>query len=88
MESLEDEIYKWMISDEGQNKIKYKSNPVRFVKELKEAAAVYVKFITATTSNDEDQIYPAITGIGYLSKKNFKTTFSFIAILLLILTIK
>ncbi|MCC8408605.1 DUF262 domain-containing HNH endonuclease family protein [Mucilaginibacter sp. UR6-1] len=65
----EDEIYKWMISPEGKEKIKYQANPIAFAKELKAAAATYAKFIKATNSWDADPEYPSITGIGYLSKK-------------------
>ncbi|WP_343747001.1 DUF262 domain-containing HNH endonuclease family protein [Chitinophaga sp.] len=65
----EDEIYKWLISDEGKTNVKYKSNPVAFANELKVAAAKYSVFIKATNSWDADNVYPSITGIGYLSKK-------------------
>ena len=65
----EDEIYKWMISDEGKAKIGYKANPVRFVKELKLATKKYATFIKATMSDKADVTYPNITGIGFLSKK-------------------
>jgi len=65
----EDEIYKWMISNEGKTKIGYTTNPVRFAKELKSAAEKYARFIIATMSDKADVDYPNITGIGYLSKK-------------------
>ena len=65
----EDEIYKWLISDEGKKIVKYKTNPVGFAKELKSAAAKYSLFVKATMSTDADPLYPNITGIGYLSKK-------------------
>jgi hypothetical protein len=31
----EDEIYKWIISDEGKKAIKYQDNPLQFAEELK-----------------------------------------------------
>lgn len=65
----EDEIYKWMISDEGKATVKYKNDPIAFAKELKAAAVKYSTFIKATNSWDADPMYPNITGIGYLSKK-------------------
>lgn len=65
----EDEIYKWMISEEGKATVKYKSDPVGFAKELKSAAVKYARFIKATIAWDADTDYPSITGIGYLSKK-------------------
>ena len=65
----EEEIYKWMISKAGKEKIKYQTDPVSFVKELKNAAFTYSNFIKATNSWDADSNYPNITGIGYLSKK-------------------
>lgn len=66
----EEEIYKWMISDEGKAKINYKLYPVEFAKELKAAAKKYCSFIKATTSWNADLQFPNITGIGFLSKKN------------------
>jgi hypothetical protein len=66
----EEEIYKWMISDEGKAKINYKAHPVEFAKELKAAAKKYCLFIKATTCWDADPVYPNITGIGFLGKKN------------------
>ena len=66
----EDEIYKWMISEEGKSRIKYRNNPTGFAKELKSAAAKYSAFVKATNSWDADADYPHVTGIGYLSKKN------------------
>lgn len=65
----EDEIYKWMISPEGKEKIKYQIDPISFVKELKSAAQAYASFVKATNSWNADNTYPNITGIGYLSKK-------------------
>ncbi|RYX87140.1 DUF262 domain-containing protein [bacterium] len=65
----EDEIYKWMISPTGKEKIKYQVDPISFVKELKVAAITYASFIKATNSWDADPNFPNITGIGYLSKK-------------------
>jgi uncharacterized protein with ParB-like and HNH nuclease domain len=66
----EDEIYKWMISEEGKSRIKYRNNPTGFAKELKSAAAKYSAFVKATNSWDADVNYPNVTGIGYLGKKN------------------
>ncbi len=65
----EDDIYKWMISDEGKSKVNYSSKPVVFSEELKAAAKKYAAFIKATHATDADDLYPPITGIGYLSKK-------------------
>lgn len=65
----EDEIYKWMISDEGIKAINYKAKPVEFAVELKKAAVRYADYIHATNSVNAHQNYPAITGIGYIGKK-------------------
>lgn len=65
----EEEIYKWMISDKGKEKIRYQSDPVGFAEELKLAAVKYSTFVKATQARDADPKYPNITGIGYLSKK-------------------
>jgi uncharacterized protein with ParB-like and HNH nuclease domain len=65
----EDEIYKWMISDEGKSKVKYKSDPVAFARELRAAAGKFASFVKATNAWNADAVYPHITGIGYLSKK-------------------
>jgi uncharacterized protein with ParB-like and HNH nuclease domain len=65
----EDEIYKWIITEEAQKAIKYKTNPIRFAKELRSAAGKYAAFVNATKSWEADRLYPDITGIGYLTKK-------------------
>jgi len=66
----EEEIYKWIISKTGKEKIKYENDPVRFAKEILKASEKYDEFIKATSSWLADIDYPSITGIGYLSKKN------------------
>lgn len=66
----EDEIYKWVISNKGKAKIKYEANPVQFAKEIVKASEKYAAYIKATGAWEADQNYPAVAGIGYLSKKN------------------
>jgi uncharacterized protein with ParB-like and HNH nuclease domain len=66
----EEDIYKWIISKEGKEKIKYEQDPVKFARELLRASKKYSDFIRATNAWDADPDYPNITGIGYLSKKN------------------
>jgi uncharacterized protein with ParB-like and HNH nuclease domain len=64
----EDDIYKWIISDEGKNKINYKKNPVKFAKELQRFSKRYAEYVRITNDGDENSNYPPIAGIGYLGK--------------------
>mgnify|MGYP000421496183 CR=1 FL=1 len=68
----EDEIYDWIISKEGKNKIGYSDKPLEFAKELLTSAKRYSRFVKATTSKEEDEKYPSITRIGYIGKSNFR----------------
>lgn len=66
----EEEIYKWIISNEGKTRIGYENDPIRFIKELEKASERYCAFIKATQANDYDPDYPSVTAIGHLAKKN------------------
>ena len=64
----EEEIYKWIISNEGKAKIKYERNPLKLAKEILRVSEKYQAFIKATGIIDADLNYPNVTGISYLTK--------------------
>ncbi|MHB8261843.1 MAG: DUF262 domain-containing protein [Bacteroidia bacterium] len=64
----EEEIYKWVISRVGKQKIKYETDPVKFAKEIRSASEKYKSFIEATRIGEADLNYPNLTGIAYLTK--------------------
>ncbi|MCZ8356247.1 MAG: DUF262 domain-containing HNH endonuclease family protein [Cyclobacteriaceae bacterium] len=66
----EDQLYNWIISKEGKQRIGYQNDPLAFAKELKKGATLYSRYIKATNSWEEDSDFSSITGIGYLLKKN------------------
>jgi len=68
----EDEIYKWIISDEGKKAIKYQDNPLQFAEELKESSAYYRDFVKATIADTEDPNYPSLTYMGHIGKSTFR----------------
>ena len=76
----EDEIYKWIISDEGKKAIKYQDNPLQFAEELKESSAYYRDFVKATIADTEDPNYPSLTYIGHIGKSTFDSTLYFYCI--------
>ncbi|MEM2107871.1 MAG: DUF262 domain-containing HNH endonuclease family protein [Candidatus Bathyarchaeia archaeon] len=68
----EDEIYNWVISDEGKKRIKYNEKPIDFVEELLRSAEKYSRYVTATASSKEDRDYPHLTRIGQIGRVNFR----------------
>jgi len=68
----EDEIYKWIISDEGKKAINYQDNPLRFAEELKENSVYYRDFVNATIASTEDPDNPSLTYIGHIGKSTFR----------------
>lgn len=66
----EDEIYNWIISDEGKNKIKYDLNPMDFANELLNLSGKYSKYVLATNNEDNDYLY--LSRIGFLGRKTFR----------------
>ncbi|UTJ47993.1 DUF262 domain-containing HNH endonuclease family protein [Atlantibacter subterranea] len=67
----EDDIYKWIITSDGEGLLKYKSQPVVLVKELKKLSERYSNLVNAT--NDaanwrESSRFPHVSNIGYINK--------------------
>ncbi|KAA8994248.1 DUF262 domain-containing protein [Affinibrenneria salicis] len=67
----EDNIYKWIISAEGETLLNYKLQPVVLVKELEQLSERYAKLVNATNdaaSWRDSLCYPHVTNIGYINK--------------------
>ena len=64
----EEDIYKWVISNDGKSKINYEKSPIIFANEVLKASDKYKDFIHAANATDADVNYPNVTGISYLSK--------------------
>ncbi|WET14983.1 DUF262 domain-containing HNH endonuclease family protein [Yersinia intermedia] len=67
----EDDIYKWIISTEGETQLKYESQPVVLVKELEKLSERYASLVNATNeaaSWREDTRFPHVSNIGYINK--------------------
>jgi hypothetical protein len=64
----EDDIYKWIISNEGKSATKYETQPLEFAKELKVISDRYAKLVIATESVKDGSNYPNITNIGFINK--------------------
>lgn len=64
----EDDIYKWIISQEGKNATQYESKPMDFAKELNKISKRYSELVVATELIKDGGIYPNITNIGFVNK--------------------
>lgn len=64
----EDEIYKWIISDDGKNKIQYEYQPLRFANELKVLSKRYSDLVNATERMRDGGDFPKTTNIGFINK--------------------
>lgn len=67
----EDDIYKWIISAEGEQSLQYKINPMIFVKELEKLSERYANLVNATNeaaSWRENARFPNVSNIGYVNK--------------------
>lgn len=66
----EDDLYKWIISPEGKQKIKYEAQPVAFANELHLASQRYSKLISATEAYTKvSENLPHVTHIGFINKQ-------------------
>jgi hypothetical protein len=66
----EDNIYDWVISEEGRDSIKYDMKPIEFVEELLRSVEKYSRYVKATVRGDKD--YPHLTRIGQIGRTNFR----------------
>lgn len=64
----EDDIYKWIISSEGKNAIKYETHPLELAKELKYISKRYADLVEATECMKDGHIYSNTTNIGLVNK--------------------
>lgn len=64
----EDDIYKWIISQEGKEATKYETQPVSFAKELKKISKRYSDLVLATEFIKDGSQYPNTTNIGFVNK--------------------
>lgn len=67
----EDDIYKWIISAEGEQSLKYKIHPMGFVKELEKLSERYANLVNATNEAAywrENSCFPNVSNIGYINK--------------------
>lgn len=64
----EDELYKWIISDEGKRNLGYEEHPHELAVELERGARRYADLVCATELLDDGGDYPAVTRIGFINK--------------------
>ena len=64
----EDEIYKWVISDEGKKATNYETQPLNFANELVGLSKRYADLVNATMYKQDGSDYPAVTRIGFINK--------------------
>lgn len=68
----EDDLYSWIISKEGKNRLDYEANPLGLVTEMTKSARRY-SFLVQATNNDKasqgQAKFPAMVNIGYINKQ-------------------
>ncbi|MCN9860757.1 HNH endonuclease family protein, partial [Escherichia coli] len=67
----EDDIYKWIISAEGELSLQYKTHPMVLVKELEKLSERYANLVNATNEAAywrENARFPNVSNIGYINK--------------------
>lgn len=64
----EDDIYKWIISDDGREKTEYDERPLDLAKEIEKSSRLYAGFVQSTELLNDGSYYPSITNIGYINK--------------------
>lgn len=68
----EDDLYSWIISKEGKEKLNYENSPLHLVNEMVAAASRYSYLVQATNS-DTNAVgvnkYPNVVNIGYINKQ-------------------
>ena len=67
----EDDIYKWIISAEGELSLQYKTRPMVLVKELEKLSERYANLVNATNEAAywrENIRFPNVSNIGYINK--------------------
>lgn len=64
----EDELYKWIISADGKQKLQYEEKPYKLAVELEKGARRYADLVCATELFNDGGDYPAVTRIGFINK--------------------
>lgn len=64
----EDELYKWIISPQGKERLRYEQAPYELAVELDKGARRYADLVCATELQNDGGEYPAVTRIGFMNK--------------------
>lgn len=64
----EDEIYKWIISQEGKRVLPYEDEPLKVAQELERLAARYSELVSATEDIGKTSRFPHVSHVGYVNK--------------------
>lgn len=67
----EDNLYQWIISKDGKDRLDYENNPMALVQELKLASERYSELVQATMHLNNKigyTKYPSVVKIGYINK--------------------
>ena len=64
----EDELYKWIISPQGKERLRYEQAPYELAVELEKGARRYADLVCATELLNDGGEYPAVTRIGFMNK--------------------
>ena len=68
----EDDLYSWIVSKDGKQKLKYEANPLNLVKEMALSSKRYSHLVQATNGDKNKagfRMYPSVVNIGYMNKK-------------------
>ena len=68
----EDDLYSWIISKEGKQKLQYEDRPLSLVNEMAIASKRYSYLVQATNSDSREagiNKYPNVVNIGYINKQ-------------------
>lgn len=69
---VEDDLYSWIVSKDGKQKLKYEANPLNLVKEMALSSKRYSHLVQATNGDKNKagfRMYPSVVNIGYMNKK-------------------
>lgn len=68
----EDDLYSWIISKDGKQKLQYESQPLKLVNEMATASKRY-SYLVQATNGDSNEVgiskYPKVVNIGYINKR-------------------
>lgn len=64
----EDEIYKWIISSDGERVLRFRETPLKLAREMERLAARYSELVKATECFDDGSQFPHVSHIGFINK--------------------